>query len=358
MSRAGILYAVMSFSIAFQFIAAFMALRLIRVSGVIAAWSLVASALLVMGIRRAVALLHIMNGASRGDLTVELLGLLISLLMAIGIYRIKPLFDQLIQSRQELLAKQIQLEDFNRTLEERVAGEVASNIEKDRLMMRQAREAVMGEMIGNIAHQWKQPLNNLALTVQEMQYSHRDRPLTEEEMDRGTARSLELIQFMSHTIDDFKNFFSPRKQMVSFSLAGEVGRALSFVSSSYHTKGITLSKTIEEDFELSGSPNELTQVLVNLLQNAVEAFEGKKVYAPLVCVRVSRQQERPLIVVRDNAGGVEPNMFERIFDAYVTTKENGSGIGLYMSRTIIERSFKGAISAANVDGGAEFRISL
>lgn len=358
MSRAGILYAVMSVSIAFQFIAAFMALRLIRVSGVIAAWSLVASALLVMGIRRAVALLHILNGASQGDMTVELLGLLISLLMAIGIYRIKPLFDQLIQSRQELLAKQIQLEDFNRTLEERVAGEVASNIEKDRLMMRQAREAVMGEMIGNIAHQWKQPLNNLALNVQEMQYSHRDRPLTEEEMDRGTARSMELIRFMSHTIDDFRNFFSPRKQVLKFSLASEVERALAFVASSCQGKGIALSKQIEEDSELEGCPNELTQVLMNILQNAADAFEGKQVAAPQVHVLVTRQQSRALIVIRDNAGGIAADMLGLLFDAYATSKENGTGLGLYMSRTIIERSFKGAISAANVDGGAEFRISL
>lgn len=358
MSRTGILQLVMVLSIAFQFIAAFMALRLIRVSGVIVAWSLIASALVVMGIRRAVALLQILNGTSQGSMTVELLGLLISLLMAFGIYRIKPLFDQLIRSRQELLAKQIQLEDFNRTLEARVAREVAANIEKDRLMMRQAREAVMGEMIGNIAHQWKQPLNNLALTVQEMQYSHRDRPLTDEEMERGTTRSMELIRFMSHTIDDFRNFFSPRKQILKFSLASEVERALAFVAGSYQGKGIALSKQIEEDAELEGYPNELTQVLMNILQNAADAFEGKQVAAPQVNVLVTRQQSRALIVVRDNAGGIAAEMLGRIFDAYATSKENGTGIGLYMARMIVERSFNGSISAANVEGGAEFRISL
>lgn len=358
MSRTGILQLVMVLSIAFQFIAAFMALRLIRVSGVIVAWSLIASALVVMGIRRAVALLQILNGTSQGSMTVELLGLLISLLMAFGIYRIKPLFDQLIQSRQELLAKQIQLEDFNRTLEARVAREVAANIEKDRLMMRQAREAVMGEMIGNIAHQWKQPLNNLALTVQEMQYSHRDRPLTDEEMERGTARSMELIRFMSHTIDDFRNFFSPRKQILKFSLASEVERALAFVAGSYQGKGIALSKQIEEDAELEGYPNELTQVLMNILQNAADAFEGKRVAAPQVNVLVTRQQSRALIVICDNAGGIAADMLGRIFDAYATSKENGTGIGLYMARMIVERSFNGSISAANVEGGAEFRISL
>lgn len=358
MTRLQIIYTVMSFSIGFQFAAAFMALRLIRVSGVIAAWSLVASALIVMGIRRSVALMHILNGASQGDVTVELLGLLISLLMAIGIYRIKPLFDQLLQSRRELLAKQTQLEDCNRSLEERVEQEVGSNLEKDSLMMRQAREAAMGEMIGNVAHQWKQPLNNLALNIQEMQYSHRDRPLTVEEMDQGAARSMELIRFMSHTIDDFRNFFSPQKLVLRFSLAGEVDRALAFVSSSYRGKGIALSKQIEEDSELNGSPNELTQVLMNILQNAADAFEEKNVDAPLVCISVTRQQGRALVAIRDNAGGIAPDMFERIFDAYVTSKKNGTGIGLYMSRTIIERSFNGAITAVNVDGGAEFRILI
>jgi signal transduction histidine kinase len=216
----------------------------------------------------------------------------------------------------------------------------------------------MGEMIGNIAHQWKQPLNNLALNVQEMQYSHRDRPLTDEEMDRGTARSMELISFMSHTIDDFRNFSSSRKQVLKFSLASEVERALAFVASSYQGKGIALSKQVEEDSELEGYPNELTQVLMNILQNAADAFEGKQIATPQVHILVTRRQGRALIIVRDNAGGIEPGMQKRIFDAYATSKENGTGIGLYMSRTIIERSFQGTISAENIDGGAEFRISL
>lgn len=358
MTRLSVLYAVMMLSICSQFIAAFMALRLIRVSGVIAAWSLVASALLVMGIRRAVALLNILNGSDRGDVTVELLGLLISLLMMIGIYLIKPLFDQLAQSRQNLIANQRQLKEMNQTLVERVAQEVEDNLEKDRMMMRQAREAVMGEMIGNVAHQWKQPLNNLALNLQEMQYSHQIRALTAEEMNRGTERSMELIRFMSQTIDDFKNFFSPQKSVRPFSLANEVERALSFVSSSYRDKSLTLEKHIQEDTQLNGVSNELVQILMNILQNAADAFEGKAIDEPLVAVRVSREQGRALVEIRDNAGGIAPDMLGRIFEAYATSKKNGSGIGLYMSRMIIEKSFGGTITAANVEGGAEFRILL
>lgn len=358
MDRSNAILIVMLFSILFQFAAAILALRLIRLSGVIAAWSLVAGGLLIMGVRRAVALLHILNGYSRGDMTVELLGLLISLLMVVGIYRIKPLFVQLIQSRENLLANQIQLQEINQTLADRVEREVRANLEKDRVMMHQAREAVMGEMIGNVAHQWKQPLNNLALNIQEMQYFHRIRPLTDEEMELGTARSMELIRFMSNTIDDFRNFFSPRKPIRSFSLAAEVERALSFVEHSYLHSGITLTSHIEENSWLTGPPNELTQVFMNILQNANDAFKGKNIGAPKVEVFVTREQGRAVITIRDNAGGIAPDMLERIFDAYVSSKQNGSGIGLYMSRSIIERSFNGVISAMNVVGGAEFKITI
>lgn len=358
MVRFNILLTIMALSISFQFLAAFMALRLIRISGVIAAWSLVASALLVMGIRRAVVLLQILDGYNQGNLTVELLGLLISLLMLIGICLIKPLFDKLARCQQNLIDNQQQLKKINHTLEERVKQEVADNLEKDRMMMRQAREAAMGEMIGNVAHQWKQPLNSLALNIQEMQYSYQIQTLTAEEMDRGTARSMELIRFMSQTVDDFKNFFSPQKSVRPFSLVSEVERALSFVSSSYRDKSLTLEKHIKEDSQLNGVSNEFVQILMNILQNAVEAFEDKKVLAPHVTVTVTREQGRALVAIRDNAGGIAPDMFERIFEAYATSKNNGSGIGLYMSRMIIEKSFGGTITAANVEGGAEFRILI
>ena len=358
MDQLNVIHIVMLFSIVFQFAAAILALRLIRLSGVVAAWSLVAGGLLIMGVRRAVAFLHIISGSSQGDMTVELLGLLISLLMLVGIYRIKPLFVQLIQSRENLLANQLQLQEINQTLAGRVECEVKANLEKDRMMMLQAREAVMGEMIGNVAHQWKQPLNNLALNIQEMQYSHRIQALTDEEMERGTARSMELIGFMSHTIDDFRNFFSPRKPIRIFSLADEVERALSFVAHSYLHRGITVTSHVEENSRLTGPPNELTQVLMNILQNASDAFQGKNIEKPKVEVFVTREQERAVVRIRDNAGGIAPDMLERIFDAYVSSKPNGSGIGLHMSRGIIERSFRGVISAMNVEGGAEFKITI
>lgn len=349
---------VMLLSIFFQFVAAATALRLIKVSGVVLAWSMVASALFVMGVRRTVALLHIWNGFSHGDMTVELLGLLISILMAAGILSIKPLFDSLIRARQELLSNQQMLEEVNRTLAERVESEVRSNLEKDRMMMRQGREAVMGEMIGNIAHQWRQPLNNIALGVQELQYDFSAGTLTAPGMNAGAERLMGLVKFMSQTIEDFTNFFSPQKLSRSFLLETEVERALSFVSHTYLRNGIKLVSRIETGHQLYGPPNELTQVLMNLFQNASDAFNGKAVAEPRVEVQVTNQADKRIIIIRDNAGGILPDMLDHLFEAYATSKTNGTGIGLYMSKVIIERTFKGTITASNVEGGAEFRIEL
>jgi two-component system, NtrC family, C4-dicarboxylate transport sensor histidine kinase DctB len=358
MSGLNFISIIMLLSIAIQFVAAVTALRLIRVSGVVAAWSMVASALLVMGVRRAIALLHIWDGTSQGDLTVELLGLLISILMAVGIYRIKPLFDQLIRSRQELLSNQRQLEEVNRTLAERVECEVRLNLEKDRMMMHQGREAVMGEMVGNIAHQWRQPLNNIALCVQELQCYCRAGTLAVPVMDTGVDRVMGLIRFMSQTIEDFTNFFSPQKLCREFLLKNEIERALSFVSHTYLRNGIELVSRIETSYQLYGPPNELTQVLMNLLQNASDAFYGKNISGARVEVHALSENDKGVVIIRDNAGGILPDMLDHLFEAYATSKVNGSGIGLYMSRVIIENTFKGSITARNVEGGAEFRIEV
>jgi C4-dicarboxylate-specific signal transduction histidine kinase len=350
--------AIISASVVFQFIAALLALRLITVSGRMWAWILVATALTVMGIRRVVAMGHVISGSQQGDLSVELLGLVISLLMVAGIALIRPLFEELHHSRRELLERKRELELINHTLESRVAEEVQSNLEKDRLMILREREAAMGEMVASIAHQWKQPLNNLALLIQGVQYEFKSGELVEKEMDNVAGRCLEQIQHMSRTMDEFRSFFKPQPQSLPFSLAAEVTRALSLVSASFTRLGINTSLTVEEDTELVGSSNQCAQVLLTLFQNCQEAFVERAIAAPLVTVWVFRDHDRAVVTVLDNAGGIDAGVIDSLFSSHVTTKEKGSGIGLYLARTIVEKKFNGELSVSNSSGGAEFRIVI
>ncbi len=358
MSHDTFMTAIMVMSIGFQLAAAYLAIRLIKLSGVVAAWSLVAFGLIVMAARRGMILVFLILHTPVSSMAFEILGLIISILMFTGILLIKPLFLRIRKHQEDLINHQRELSELNARLEERVAAAVEENLEKDRLLMMKGREAAMGEMVRNIAHQWKQPLNSLGLTIQEMQYGFLDRTISEDDLEKSAEQSMAIIKHMSQTIDDFSNFFNPKKQISEFSLESRVLLAESFVHALLIKNGISIRLDTEEDATLSGPGSELVQVFMNLFQNAAEAFAETDITDKQIHVRISSMNGRPTVTVRDNAGGIKPEMIKTLFDAYSTSKKGGSGIGLYMSRMIVRKSFNGDITVANTNYGAEFRIEL
>ncbi len=341
----------MTLSICFQLAAAFMALKLIRISGIKAAWSLVAFALLVMAARRGMILLALVVKSPASEMAFEGLGLIISIFMFIGILLIKPLFAKINNQQQEL-------EGMNLKLEERVNTALEENLAKDRMLMMKGREAAMGEMIKNIAHQWKQPLNSLGLSIQEVKYGCMDKSISYEDIDKLSDYSMTLINHMSQTINDFSNFFNPAKSAKSFSLEKKILLAKSFVSASCMKRGITITVETIEDSTIDGPENEFVQVLMNLFQNAADALTERDSSDRSITVCISRENGKAVIKIKDNAGGIKPEMLGCLFDAYITSKSTGTGIGLYMSKMIIRQSFNGDITASNTDEGAEFRIEI
>ena len=345
-------------SITFQLAAALMALWLIRVSGVMTAWILVASGLIFMAARRIMIFVFLILDRPAPSLSFEVVGLVISICMFFGIILIKPLFIRIQKQNEELVMHQRALEELNNSLESRVEAAIAENLEKDRMLMMKGREAAMGEMVRNIAHQWKQPLNSLGLTIQEFQYGWSDRNMTGEQVEKAAEQSMSLIKHMSQTIDDFSGFFNPKKHLSSFSISDRVNMAVSFVTAMCRSKGIGISVETLEDSCINGPGNEFVQVMMNLFHNAVEAFSSSEKKDKQINVRILREGEKALVLVSDNAGGIAPGMLGSLFDAYSTSKANGTGIGLYMSRMIMRNSFKGDIAARNTERGAEFRISI
>jgi C4-dicarboxylate-specific signal transduction histidine kinase len=261
---------------------------------------------------------------------------------------------------EELLAaQQKQLEEINSSLEHRIEKAVAELRNKDDILIQQSRLTAMGEMISNIAHQWRQPLNNIGLIVQSMQLAIKANDLTERQLDEDVAETMTELQHISETINNFRNFFSYEKEMGPFIINELVSRALLFVEPSLKSKGIRIELDEQPDVAAEGFPNEYLQALLNIILNARDALLEHQVAQPLISIRIFQENGRSVVTIRDNGAGIREDALPKIFDPYFTTKQqcNGTGIGLYMAKMIIEKKMHGSLSARNV-GGAEFRIEL
>jgi two-component system, cell cycle sensor histidine kinase and response regulator CckA len=263
---------------------------------------------------------------------------------------------------EQLREKQHQLEELNRNLEKRVAEAVADLRRKDQMLIQQSRLAAMGEMIGNIAHQWRQPLNTVGLIIQELRLTFGHEEFSKESLDANVKKAMSLIQHMSKTIDGFISYFRPDNQEALFNVNNAVATTLSLIESSFHNQNIDIELVEEGQVDVRGFSNEYSQVLLNILFNARDAFlldrdsERKKV----VRIGVSREGAKSVVTIADNAGGIPEDVMTKIFDPYFTTKgpDKGTGIGLYMSKMIIEEHMRGKLTVRNVPGGAEFRVEV
>ncbi len=263
-----------------------------------------------------------------------------------------------------------QLRDANEHLQERVAYEVDQKLKaieenrtKDTLLIQQSKMASMGEMIGNIAHQWRQPLNALGLTLQKLKMYHDEGILTSDEIDKSVKKSKMLIERMSGTIDDFRNFFRVDKEKKEFCINDAVYNTISLLEASFKHHNIRVivnNHSHNPEVRYTGLRNELEQVLLNLFNNAKDALLDKQITEPTILIDLRESDREIALEISDNAGGIDPKLLERIFEPYFTTKEQGkgTGIGLYMSRMIVEQNMHGNIRAYNTNEGACFCIIL
>ncbi|NVN93193.1 MAG: PocR ligand-binding domain-containing protein [Desulfuromonadales bacterium] len=260
----------------------------------------------------------------------------------------------------ELQQQKQLLQELNDTLERRVEEEVQQNREKDIMLIQQNRQAALGEMLDHIAHQWKQPLNSMSLIVQEMAFSSTDGDLTDESLQTSISMIMSLLEHMAQTIDVFRGFYRPDKERKTFSIKDSIDQALAFVSPSFSFQSIAVELDVEPGLTGFGYPKEYAQALLNILANARDVFRVRKTGDPRVILRGFAEGARSVVTITDNAGGVPETIKDRIFDFYFTTHESsgGTGIGLYMSKNIIEKNMAGTLSAENRDGGAQFRIEI
>ena len=228
--------------------------------------------------------------------------------------------------------------------------------QKDKAMLQQSRLAQMGEMISMIAHQWRQPLSAISATSGSLTLKAKL-----DKLDNDTAVELgekisEYAQHLSSTIDDFRDFFKPNKQIVDVTYKNLIQSVLSIIEDSIKTKNIELKQDLQSEAVLSSYPNELKQVILNLIKNAEDILLEKKIEHPVITI----ETQDNILRVKDNAGGVSSDIIEKIFDPYFSTKtkKNGTGLGLYMSKTIIEDHCGGELRVYNDEFGAVFEMKL
>ncbi len=243
---------------------------------------------------------------------------------------------------------------------DRVNEEVEKGREKDHLLMQQSKLAAMGEMIGSIAHQWRQPLNTVGLIIQDIRTAHELGELDGTYLKESVAKAMSIIRHMSATIDDFRYFYQPEKEAHPFSIAEAVVKAVSVIDASFKSNNIEIDLDLKDDVIVEGFANEYSQVLLNFLSNAKDIFIERKTPNPRVILRLFKQDGRSVLTVRDNGGGISKDIIGKIFEPYFSARKDGqgTGMGLYMSKMIIEKSMNGKLTAENNEEGAEFRIEL
>ena len=269
-------------------------------------------------------------------------------------------FATIFSDISERIKSEQQLRQFNKSLEERIAQAVDEMRQKDQMMIMQERRAVMGEMIHNIAHQWRQPLNVLGLYLQALPLAYGSPEFNSEYLTASVDKSMQLIDHMSQTIYDFMHFFRSDKEMTRFCINEVIKRTLYLIEKSFQDHKIRITFQAGDDSYIFGYPNEYSQALLNILVNARDALIENHSEDALILIQSFAEGEKTVVTITDNAGGIADEIIDRLFDPYFTTKgpDKGTGIGLYMSMTIIEKNMGGHLTVRNTGSGAEFRIEV
>lgn len=219
------------------------------------------------------------------------------------------------------------------------------------ILLQQSRLASMGEMVSSIAHQWRQPLNMVSFGLMNIK-----KHSTGSEKVLNTIKKLnDQLQYMSSTIEDFRNFYNPSKVKNTFSVHEAVLHCHTIVNGLLSEQDIKLKIIVEQEFELFGNQNELEQVILTILSNAKDAFKMRDVKEErLIYLSIEKQR----INIEDNAGGIEKKHLKEIFKPYFSTKEDSDGIGLHISKLIMEREFKGKLSVKSESGRTKFTLDF
>ncbi len=269
-----------------------------------------------------------------------------------------------------LIYKQVLLKKHNKTLKLKINEEVQKNRKKDLQLIHQSRLAQMGEMISIIAHQWRQPLNAIASTTINIQTHielnkfNLSKPKGKEDLLKFFNREFSNINLyicnLSETLDDFRNFYKPKKKTEKLNINLPIKLALSIIRSTVINNNIKLIENYKSSSELFFHKNELVQVILNILNNSQDSFNEGNILNPTITIQTIDLENEVCIEIRDNGIGINDDIIDKIYNPYFSTKSEkiGTGLGLYISKIIIEEQHNGKFYTKNYDSGIGFIIKI
>ena len=266
-----------------------------------------------------------------------------------------------ISVRQDITNKK-RFEELNDTLEHRIKLAVEDSSKKEKIIFESEKMVMLGEMIGNIAHQWRQPLTVISAGATGLLMQKEYGLLTDEVFEKACTDINDNAQYLSETIDTFKNFIKDEKKLETVILQDRINNALKIVEPNLASKYITLNNNIDytEPINITIIIGELSQVMINIFNNAKDVLIERAIEEPIINLDIIKKDDKVIITIEDNAGGVPNDIINRIFEPYFTTKHEsiGTGLGLHMSYKIMKESLNGNLYVKNTDIGAKFFIEL
>jgi signal transduction histidine kinase len=258
------------------------------------------------------------------------------------------------------ISKELEIRNLNRELRKKVREEIAKNRKKDRILLQQSKLSAMAEMINSIAHHWRQPLNRISLELLNIEEDFYYDELTENTLREHSNAVNQSLQYLSRIIDDFREFYKPPKEQEQTDIARIIRRSIDNFSMEDHMK-IDFRNYLQERYMISYC-DEFQQVIVNLIANSVDAIKNSRIKSGLIVISAyTESNSRTIVSIKDNGGGIPQKVAERIFEPYFTTKENeedATGMGLYVSKIIVETNMDGTLSYVPHEKGTEFKIEL
>ncbi len=274
-----------------------------------------------------------------------------------------------LKNKNELISRQKkkldaalkEVKELNKNLQKELDRQLEQLRQKDQMLSMQSKQASMGEMLSCIAHQWKQPLNGISIITQNLTDTWDYKEFSEEFLYKNCGSILNLVKFMSTTINDFRDFFKPELEAYDFNLKEIVQKTYRFVEKSLEQSNIDIEMNLT-DVSAHGFPNYYSQVVMNILNNARDVLEERKIPDPRIIIKTfnSPRSRKAILTIEDNGGGINPGDMKKIFNPYFSTKssDKGTGLGLYMSKVIIENNMHGRLMVKNTSSGACFRVEL
>jgi len=276
----------------------------------------------------------------------------LSLFLSLKINKIFTNYQDEVQKRTD------ELEALNDSLEHKVQEQLDIQRQKDKILVQRSKMAEMGEMLSMIAHQWRQPLNQLTYIFMNIESAYEYNELTPKYLEKKVKEGNDQLEYMSSTIDEFRSFFKPDKQKEMANVDELIKSALSLMKASLKAHSIEIKLNLNVDKGSEVYKNEFKQVLLNIIKNAKDMLVLREVQNPQISISSYIKDDKIVVDICDNAKGIDEKYIDKIFEPYFSTKDekNGTGLGLYMSKTIISEHHNGDISVKNTKQGCCFSI--